>query len=166
MSIIAEPAFRGGRLRKAVKTIVLNGSNETKNQEIFKFTGTVGIRLLFGKVASLIGSNMSSVGFVVSSTGGYNSLTPANITISNFVVGSLLSMTTAGITGVSVSSSPNGFSTAGSHDYRVGKVAVQQPDTDSYISIRYTTTSTPLTGTIDFEIWWEPLSEGATLIAA
>jgi len=142
----------------------LNANNATAHVPIFRISGSVLIKKLYGVVTTDLGTTHTFPYFRINDQTTQEDLTSAGAgpDISGYVAGSLLVKTGPGALGVSA------FNAAA---YGVGQsppasfVLVEKVGANTDIEYNYSTTDTPTTGVIDFYVEYEPLSSGGQIFA-
>ena len=159
------------KYNKAFKDATLSASNTTASVILFRVTGTVQITQLYGVVTTVLSSNITAAHWRSNDqTATVDISASAGTTLSSFAVGSQLtrhSVNTVALKGDNASAAkvidPVAATAASIHMpfQVVQKTGAVQTD----IEFVYTTTNTPATGVIRFFCEWQPLSDGATLVA-
>lgn len=153
------------------KEITLSGNNTTVATPIFRVTGSVKVKKLYGVVTTALGSNMTAAHWRTNDqTATLPVSAAAGTTISSFAINSMLTRHSL----VAVALKADNASAA----KVVDPVAATAPDVhmpfevvqktgavQTDIEFVYTTTNTPTSGAIKFYAVFEPLTEGSDLRA-
>ena len=159
------------KFNKAFKSQTLSGSNTTVSTPLFRVTGSVRVSQLYAIVTTALGSNVTAAYWRTNDQTAQVAISLATgTTISSFAVGSILTRKSI----VSVALSADNSSAAKVTD----PVAATAPDVfmpfivtqktggvQTDIEFVYTTTNTPTSGVLVHYVEWQPLTEGATLVA-
>ena len=159
------------KYNKAFKDQTLSGNNTTVSTPLFRVTGTVQVTQLYAIVTTALGSNITAAYWRINDQTAQIAISLATgTTLSSFTAGSTLTRTSL----VSVALKGDNASAAKVIDpvaataanicmpfQVVQKTAGVQTD----IEFTYTTTNTPTSGVIRHFVEWQPLSDGATLVA-
>lgn len=171
MGLARTGAMMGGSVQLASKSLSLTGNNETLSQNIFQLTESVLIHALWLEVTTVIVGTMTSVGFRLESSGGTANMDGISGTLSNLVAGAIIpypQMASDGLSTANPSGAPavRTASNSGDQFRNFGsRIIVQHPSTATYIALRYTTTSTPITGVVMARIFYEKLTTNGALVA-
>lgn len=155
----------------ATESITLTGSNTTVAVPIFRITGLVYVKRLYGVVTTALGSNQTAAYWRINDqTAQVNISLNTGTTVSSLGVGSMLLRNSVATVAVVADSS----AAAKVRD----PVAATAPDVfmpfiveqkaggvQTDIEWVYTTTQTPTTGAITFYASWVPMTDSSTLIA-
>jgi hypothetical protein len=159
------------KYNKAFKDQTLSGSNTTVSTPLFRVTGTVEVTQLYAIVTTALGSNITAAYWRTNDQTAQLPITAAaGTTLSSFVAGSKLTRSSL----VSVALTGNNASAAKVIDPVAATApAVHMPfevvqktgGVQTDIEFTYTTTNTPTSGVIRHFVEWQPISDGATLVA-
>lgn len=159
------------KYNKAFKDQTLSGSNTTVSTPLFRITGTVEITQLYAIVTTALGSNVTAAYWRTNDQTAQIAITASSgTTISSFAIGSKLTRHSVVATALKADNSsaakvidPVAATAPAVHMpfEVVQKTAAVQTD----IEFTYTTTNTPTSGVIRHFVEWQPLSDGATLVA-
>lgn len=156
---------------KVQKSQTLAANNTTANTALFAVTGAVNIRMLFGEVTTVLGSNITAAYYQIDDQTATPDISLASgTTLSAAAVGSII--TRNSVAGVAITLD----------DASAGRVrdpvAATAPDTFmpfnviqktgsvlTTINFVYTTTNTPTSGVIRHNIGWYPLSDNGNVAA-
>ena len=138
---------------------------------MFRVTGTVEVTQLYAIVTTALGSNITAAYWRTNDQTAQLPITAAaGTTLSSFVAGSKLTRSSL----VSVALTGNNASAAKVIDPVAATApAVHMPfevvqktgGVQTDIEFTYTTTNTPTSGVIRHFVEWQPISDGATLVA-
>lgn len=159
------------KYNKAFKDQTLSGNNTTVSTPLFRVTGTVQVTQLYAIVTTALGSNVTAAYWRSNDQTAQIAISLATgTTLSSFAVGSTLtrrSLVSVALAGDNASAAkvidPVAATAPAVHMpfLVVQKTAGVQTD----IEFTYTTTNTPTSGVIRHFVEWQPLSDGATLVA-
>ena len=148
------------------KTLVAN--NTTVSVGLFRVTGCVKIKKLWGIVTTVLGSNHTAAHWRLEDGTNTPEITLATgTTLSSFVAGSQIQK--KGLAGAAIVANQADQVRISEHatsgmDSDTPFDVVQKAATNSDIVYRYTTTNAPTTGAIQFFCEWEPKSAGANVV--
>jgi hypothetical protein len=159
------------KYNKAFKAQTLSGNNTTVATPLFRVTGTVEVTQLYAIVTTALGSNITAAHWRTNDqTATLPVSAAAGTTLSSFVAGSKLTRSSI----VSVALSGDNASAAKVRDpvaatapsvHMPFDVVQKTGGVNTDIEFVYTTTNTPTTGALIHYVEWQPLSDGATLVA-
>lgn len=149
---------------KSQFTQTLSGSNTTVATPLFRVTGLVNFRALYGEVTTALGSNITAAHWRTNDqTATLPISAAAGTTLSSFTAGSMItrkSIVSVALTGDNASAAKV-----------IDPVAATAPDVfmpflveqktggiNTDIEFVYTTTNTPTSGVIVHTVLWEPIS--------
>lgn len=150
------------------KTLDLDASDETKANPLFRVTGAVEVRAIYGIVTESLGSNVTAAHFRVNDGTDQVSISGGTANVSSIVSGSVIvrsdrlsaDLVASNATQTRVVDPANSEVT----NVFMPFVAIQKTgDVDTDIEFVYTTTSTPTEGQIAFYVRWVPLSPESKL---
>lgn len=148
-----------------IKSITLSGNNTTVATPIFRITGAVRIRALYGIVTTALGSNITAAHWRSNDqTATLPISAAAGTTLSSFAAGSLItrkSLVSVALTGDNASAAKVVDPVAATAtDVAMPFVVVQKTGSvQTDIEFVYTTTNTPTSGAIKFYCIFEPITE-------
>lgn len=155
----------------AFKDQTLSGSNTTVATPLFRVTGTVEVTQLYSIVTTALGSNITAAHWRTNDqTATLPISAAAGTALSSFTVGSKLTRSSI----VSVALTGNNASAAKVIDpvaatapavHMPFEVVQKTAGVQTDIEFVYTTTNTPTSGVIRHFVEWQPMSDGATLVA-
>lgn len=159
------------KYNKAFKAQTLTGSNTTVATPLFRVTGSVQVTQLYAVVTTTLGSNNTAAHWRTNDqTATLPISAAAGTTLSNMGVGSMLtrkSLVSVALTADNTTAAkvidPVAATAPAVHMPFVVVQKVGGVNTD--IEFVYTTTQTPTTGALIHYVEWQPLSDGATLVA-
>jgi hypothetical protein len=159
------------KFNKTSKSQTLSGNNATVATPLFRVTGTVKITELYAVVTTVLGSNVTAAHW---RTNDQTATVPISLatgtTVSSLPEGSTLTRRSL----VSVALLADSSAAAKVTDPVAATApAVHMPfqivqktgGVNTDIEFVYTTTNTPTSGVLVHYVEWQPLSEGATLVA-
>lgn len=159
------------KYNKAFKDQTLSGNNTTVSTPLFRVTGAVKITQLYAIVTTALGSNVTAAYWRTNDQTAQVAISLATgTTISSFAVGSKLTRKSV----VSVALSADNASAAKVIDpvaatapdvYMPFEVVQKTGGVQTDIEFTYTTTNTPTSGVLRHYVEWQPMSDGATLVA-
>lgn len=143
-------------------TLTINANNTTVNPPIFRITGSVEIRGLWGVVTTALGSNHTAAYWRLNDQAAQSNITlNTGTTLSSILAGSVIvkkGLVGAALTkldnAAGVISEPTTLETTFFSPFVMMKKTAAQTD----IEYVYTTTNAPTTGAIQFFVRWIPLS--------
>lgn len=154
---------------QATNTLTFTGSGATVNTPLFRITGSVEVRALWGVVTTDIGVNHTASAWrlndqtaqvYITAVGGtdISALKAGSLIVKKGVVATALSKldNAAGVV-----SEPTTLETT----YFSPFVFVKKTAANTDIEYHYATTDTPTTGAIQFFVRWLPLSADANVVA-
>lgn len=155
----------------AKTTVTTNANNTTASVPIFRVTGTVEFKMLYGVVTTALSSNQTAAFWRVNDQTAQVSVSlNTGTTVSSLPVGSLLLRRSLVSVALAATSSAAGAVTdpvaATAPDCFMPFIVTQKTaavQTD--IEYTYTTTNAPATGAIQFFAYYIPLSEGSGVVA-
>lgn len=152
------------------KSQTLAGNNTTVATPLFRVTGTVLVKALYGVVTTLLGSNVTAAYWRLNDQSAQLDISLASgSTISNFPSGSMLYRKGLAATNLQTKASSVGAlidpTTAGAGIFSEFAVTQKAGGINTDIEFVYTTTNTPTSGVIKHYIGWIPLSDDGNLIA-
>jgi len=159
------------KFNKASKAQTLTGSNETVATALFRVTGTVRVTELYAVVTTVLGSNVTAAYYRLNDQTAQVDITlSTGTTLSSIAVGSTIVRRALATAAVSVYNASAGriSDTSGGAGTQVMQsfIAVQKTaGVNTDIEFVYSTTNTPTSGVIQHFVEWQPLSDGATLVA-
>lgn len=152
----------------SVKEQTLSGSNATVSTALFRITGVVEVRALYGNVTTALGSNITAAYYRLNDQTAQPDITLATgTTLSAVAAGS--SIVKKGLAGAAVTllnnsagrvSEPTTLETP----YFSPFVVVKKTAANTDIEFTYTTTNTPTTGVIQHFLHWLPKSADANVV--
>lgn len=147
----------------------LSGNNTTVATPIFRITGSIEVRGLWGEVTTVLGSNNTAAYYRLNDQTAQPDITLATgTTLSSAAVGSII--VKKGLAGAAVTlltsaagriSEPTTLETTYFSPFTVVKKTAAQTD----IEFVYSTTNTPTSGVIAHYLRWLPLSSDANVVA-
>jgi len=159
------------KFNKAFKDQTLTGNNTTVSTPLFRVTGTVKVTQLYSIVTTVLGSNLTATHWRTNDQTAQLPISAAAGTIiSSFSVGSKLTRKSV----VAVALTADNASAAKVIDpvaatapdvYMPFEVVQKTAAVQTDIEFTYTTTNTPTSGVIRHFVEWQPMSDGATLVA-
>ena len=159
------------KYNKAFKDQTLSGSNTTVATPLFRVTGTVQVTQLYAVVTTALGSNVTAAHWRTNDQTAQVDITlNTGTTLSSAAVGSTIlkrALATGALTFLNASAgrvvdTSGGAGTSVLNEFMVvQKTGAVQTD----IEFVYTTTNTPTSGVIRHYVEWQPMSDGATLVA-
>lgn len=149
-------------------TLNTTANNATVNPPIFRVTGSIEVRGLWGVVTTALGSNQTAAYFRLNDQTAQVSITlSTGVTMSSLAAGSVIVKNgLAAAAAVAINNSagrinePTTLETMFFSPFTMVKKTAAQTD----IEYVYTTTQTPTTGAIQFFLRWLPLSADADVI--
>ena len=159
------------KYNKAFKDQTLSGSNTTVATPLFRVTGSVRVTELYAVVTTALGSNQTAAHWRTNDqTATLPISAAAGTTISSLPANSMLTRHSL----VSVALKADSAAAAKVVDpvaatapaiHMPFEVVQKTGSVQTDIEFVYTTTNTPTSGVIRHYVEWQPLSEGATLVA-
>ena len=153
----------------STKSLTLDGSNETKANPLWRITGVVEVRGIWGVVTTVVGSNHTAAYWRLNDQTAQVDITlSTGTTISSAAVGSLLVKKGLATAALTLSTSAAGRVTEPTTLetlYHSPFVVVAKNGANTDIEYIYSTTQTPTTGVIEFFLRWLPLSTNAAVTA-
>lgn len=147
---------------------VLSGSNTTVATPVFRITGSVEIRGLWGEVTTVLGSNVTAAFYRLNDQTAQPDITLATgTTLSSAAVGSMLvkkGLAAAAVTLLTSAAGRVSEPTTLETTYFSPFVVVKKTGATTDIEFVYTTTNTPTSGAILHFIRWLPLSSDANVV--
>jgi len=149
----------------------LSGSNTTVSTPLFRITGSIEVRALYGVVTTVLGSNLTATHWRLNDQTAQPVITlVTGTTISSATVGSVLSrrnLVSGALTLMNASAGiVNDPIAATAPSYFMPFVLVQKTaGVNSDIEFTYTTTNTPTSGVIKHYLRWIPLSDDGNVTA-
>lgn len=156
---------------KTFKDQTLSGSNTTVATPLFRVTGTVQITQLYAVVTTALGSNITAAHWRTNDqTATLPISAAAGTTLSSFTAGSTLtrkSLVSIALTGDNASAAKviDPVAATAPDVYMPFQVVQKTGGVNTDIEFVYTTTQTPTSGVIRHYVEYQPLSDGATLVA-
>jgi hypothetical protein len=155
---------------RSQKTQTLAGNNTTASTPLFRVTGTVLVKALYGQVTTVLGSNVTAAFWRLNDQTAQPAISLATgTTLSSLASGALLIRNSL----VSVALSTKGAAAGGVLD----PIAATAPDVfmpfivtqktggvNTDIEFTYTTTNTPTSGVIVHNLMWLPLSDDGNIV--
>lgn len=166
MSFTFQPNEEATNVATTSKT--LSANNTTANVPIFRITGSVEIKGLYGIVTTVLGSNHTGGFFRLNDQSAQTNITlnTVGVTLSNFAAGSLIAKTALSTTLATIKQNNVGqfyeSATAGI-PLLAGFFVTQKTAANTDIEYTYTTTNTPTSGVIQFFLEWVPRSADAAV---
>lgn len=163
------PITRYGFKTQASQT--LSGNNTTVTTALFRITGTVNFRALFGEVTTVLGSNVTAAYYQINDQTASPDITLASGTaLSSAAVGSILARTSVAGVAITLANSSAGRVTdpvaATAPDVFMPFIVTQKTGgVNTDIEFLYTTTNTPTSGVIKHTVMWEPISDDGNVIS-
>lgn len=159
------------KYNKTFKDQTLSGNNTTVSTPLFRVTGSVKVTQLYAIVTTVLGSNVTAAYWRINDQTAQVAISLATgTTLSSLPVGSKLTRNSL----VSVALTANSSAAAKVIDpvaatapdvYMPFEVVQKTGSVQTDIEFTYTTTNTPTSGVIRHYVEWQPMSEGATLVA-
>ena len=147
----------------------LTASNETAAVPLFRLTGSVEVRQLYGVVTTVLGANHTAAYFRLNDQTAQSDITlNTGTTMSSAAVGSLFvkkGLAAAAFTLLTSAQERVSEPTTLETPYFSPFVIVKKPAANTDIEYVYTTTTEPTTGAIQFFVRWLPLSAGSGLVS-
>lgn len=152
-----------------VDSQTLIGDNATVAVPIFRLTGIVEVRGLWGVVTTVLGSNNTAAYWRLNDQTAQSNITlNTGTTLSSAAAGSIIvkkGLAGAALTLLDATQERVSEPTTLETPYFSPFVIVKKPAANTDIEFVYTTNQSPTTGAIQFFIRWLPLSAGAGLAA-
>lgn len=144
-----------------------NANNTTVSVPLFRITGSIHVRRLYGVVTTVLGSNHTAAHWRLEDGTNTPAVTLATgTTLSSANVGSIIQKKGLAAAALVLSQSDqvriSEHATSGM-DPDTPFSVVQKNGANSDLVYRYTTTNTPTSGVIQFFLDWEPLSADAAV---
>lgn len=143
-------------------SLTLDASNDTVEEPLFRITGSVEIKKLYGVVTTIVGANHTAAYFRLNDQTAQSDITlSTGTTISSAAVGSILvkkGLAAAALTLLTAAQERVSEPTTLETDYFSPFVVVAKPTANTDIEYLYTTTTEPTSGVIQFFLVWVPLS--------
>lgn len=159
------------KYNKAFKDQTLAGNNATVSTPLFRVTGTVKVTQLYAIVTTALGTNVTAAFWRTNDQTAQVAISLATgTTLSSLPVGSKLTRKSV----VSVALTADSSAAAKVIDpvaatapdvYMPFEVVQKTGSVQTDIEFTYTTTNTPTSGVIRHFVEWQPMSDGATLVA-
>lgn len=159
------------KYNKTFKDQTLSGNNTTVATPLFRITGSVKVTELYAVVTTVLGSNVTAAYWRFNDQTAQVAISLATgTTLSNATTGSTIlrrNVATTALTYLSAAAGAINDPVGGSNmDVFTPFLLVQKTGSvNSDIEFVYTTTNTPTSGVIQHFVEWQPMSEGATLVA-
>lgn len=159
------------KYNKTFKDQTLSGNNTTVATPLFRITGSVKVTELYAVVTTVLGSNVTAAYWRFNDQTAQVAISLATgTTLSNATTGSTIirrNVATTALTYLSAAAGAINDPVGGSNmDVFTPFLLVQKTGSvNSDIEFVYTTTNTPTSGVIRHYVEWQPMSEGATLVA-
>lgn len=155
------PITRNGMI--VSKSLTLTGNNATVNTPLFKITGTVEIRALYGIVTTVLGANHTASAFRINDQTSQIYLTAVGGTdISAAPVGSMIIKNVLVATAITLKSSVAGAilepTTVNQDIFSPIMLQQKAAGVETDIEYHYATTDTPHSGAISFYCGFLPVS--------
>jgi len=161
------PITEDGLTSRVSKTT--DGSNETDVIPLWRITGNIEVRALYGVVTTVLGSNQTAAYWRLNDqTAQVNITLNTGTTVSSAAVGSLLVKKGLAAAALTLSTSAAGRITEPTTLetlYHSPFVIVAKNGANTDIEYVYTTTTEPTSGVIEFFLRWLPLSSDAAVTA-
>lgn len=145
----------------------LTGNNTTVAVPIFRVTGIVEVRGLWGVVTTVLGSNNTAAYWRLNDQSAQSDITVSTgTTLSSAAVGSIIvkkGLAAAALTLLTSAQERVSEPTTLETTYFSPFVAVKKPGANTDIEFVYTTTNTPTSGAIKFYARFLPLSDDGNL---
>lgn len=160
------------KYNKAFKDQTLSGSNATVSTPLFHVTGTVEVTQLYGIITTALGANITAAFWRTNDQTATLPISAASgTTLSAFTAGSKI--TRSSVVAVALTGN-NALAAKVIDPVAATAPAVHMPfevvqktgGVTTDIEFTYTTTDTPTSGVIRHFIEWQPMSDGATVVAA
>lgn len=151
----------------STNTITFTGSNTTVSTPIFRVTGAVEVRGIWGVVTTALGSNHTAAYFRLNDQTAQVDITVSTgTTLSSVAAGSVIIKTGVAATAVTLINNSAGRvnhpTTLQTHMHTPFTV-VKKTAATTDIEYTYSTTETPTSGAIQFFVRWLPLSADGDL---
>ena len=162
------PIDPGGIVTSTTKN--LTGSNETAIVPIFRITGSVEFKALYGIVTTTLGSNNTAAYWRINDQTAQVAMTAATgTTISAAPAGSMILKNALNAVALVLKSSAAGAlsetSSANTNFFQRGAITQKTGSVNTDVEFVYTTTDTPTSGAIQFFFRWLPLSSDGNVTA-
>ena len=149
------------------KTGTTNASNTTASIALFRVTGDILVKKLYGVVTTALSSNHTAAHFRMNDGTNTPAITLATgTTLSSFGVGTLISkiaQVDVALTGTRSDQTRVVEAPLDNLTVHNEFAIVQKASTNSDVEYRYSTTNTPATGAIQFFMEYEPLSANGSV---
>lgn len=154
-----------------VKDQTLSANNTTASTPLFRVTGSIIVRALYGIVTTALGSNITAAYWRINDqTAQVNISLNTGTTLSAFTAGSLIarnSVAGVALTGDNASAAKvrDPVAATATDVFMPFAVVQKTAGVATDIEFTYTTTNTPTSGVIRHFLRWEPLSaDGAVVV--
>lgn len=148
----------------AKKSHTLVGSNETAVVPLFRITGNIEVKALYGVVRTILGSNNTAADFRLNDQTSQIVLTAAaGTTLSSAPAGSIIARKALAATALTLKSAAAGVEEAASagQGFFSPVLLTKKATANTDIEFVYTTTQEPTSGVIEFFLRYLPLSADA-----
>ena len=149
----------------ATKIHTLVGDNETAAVPLFRITGNIEVRALYGIVTTAIGSNHTAAYFRLNDQTAQVDITASSgVTMSSLAAGSMIAkkgLTAAAAIAINNSAGRINEPTTLETNYFGPFIMTKKTAANTDIEYVYSTTQTPTTGAIQFYLRYIPLSDDA-----
>lgn len=149
------------------KSQTLSGSNATVNTPLFRITGTIEIRGLWGVVTTIIGANHTAGIYRLNDQTAQVAITASGATLSGLAVGTTIAkkgLAAAALTLLDNAAGRVSEPTTLETTFFSPFVVMKKTGANTDIEYGYATTDTPTTGVIQHFIRWIPLSADANVV--
>lgn len=150
----------------STKLITLTGSGGIANNIVFTVTETIEVFKLQGFVSTALQNcGTASLGFFDGSvTTDITQPTPG-ATLTNFVANSWVGVTGTAGAALTVKNANAGYVFSPTTNILLQPLILgQKSGATSTVEFTYTTSNTPTSGAIQFEMWWRPLTTNAAVV--
>lgn len=151
----------------STKTQTLSGSNTTVVTPLFRITGIVEVRALYGVVTTLIGANHTAGLYRLNDQTAQVSITATGATLSGLAVGTTFvkkGLAAAALTLLDNVAGRVSEPTTLETGYFSPFVVMKKTAANTDIEYSYATTDTPTSGAIQHFLRWVPLSIDANIV--
>lgn len=165
MGDVSQEITRIPVISKVSKTT--NLSNTTGSLTLFTIAGNIELVKLYGIVTTVLSANHTAAHFRLNDGTNVPVLTLATgTTMSAAAVGSIIAATALAATAVTLANGSQARVTQAAAANQIpfqGQILTAKNGATTTLEYRYTTTDIPSSGAIQFFMWWQPLSDDASV---
>lgn len=151
----------------SVKSQTLSANNTTANTALFRITGTVEVRALYGVVTTVIGANHTAGLYRLNDQTAQVAITASGATLSGLAVGTTIvkkGLAAAALTLLDNAAGRVSEPTTLETPYFSPFVVMKKTGANTDIEYGYATTDTPTSGAIQHFLHWLPKSPDANVV--